>query len=178
MTEVQGKPGSSRVEIPQDGHGGATDPVQARYCAICGEAVNPKERRIERFGEVFCSEGHAEEFVRMVREARAQAAAARALQATSEVSRAEAPAEAVPKQRDWKAYLGKALCWGAPLVALVFVLGGGGALLGAAGALLPVLALHAGPLGRYFMMRSMSKMEHRGNPDDKEGGKPGGSPGR
>jgi hypothetical protein len=49
-------------------------------------------------------------------------------------------------------------CVGAPLLALAFLAGGGGAVLGAAGALVPILAFLACPLAMYFMMRSMSKM--------------------
>jgi len=40
-------------------------------------------------------------------------------------------------------------------------------LLGAAGALLPVLAVLACPLGMYFMMRGMSK-GHQQQPKDKD----------
>jgi hypothetical protein len=70
-------------------------------------------------------------------------------------------------QRDWKAVLGKALCWGAPLVVIALVLAGGtGALVGWAGAALPFLAALACPLGMYFMMRGMAKMDH-GNAKDK-----------
>lgn len=167
MAERQGKPGSSRIEVPQDGHGAGSDPAQARYCAICGEAVNVMGPALERLGELFCSESHAEEFVRKVREARVQLAAAQALQPTTEVSRAKAPADAARKHRDWKAHLGKGLCWGVPLLAFVFLLGGGGAVLGAAGALLPILAFLACPLVMYFMMRSMSKMGQKEPPQDK-----------
>jgi len=56
----------------------------------------------------------------------------------------------------------------ADLLALVFLLGGGSAVLGAASGLLPLLALLACPLGMYFMMRSMSKMGNKGNPGDKD----------
>jgi hypothetical protein len=116
---------------------------------------------MDRFGEPFCSEAHAEEFVKDVRAARVQAAAL--APSTAERQPAEAADGTVP-QRDWKAYLGKALCWGAPVLAVVFLLGGGSALVGAASGLLPVLALLACPLGMYFMMRSMSK---KGQQDDR-----------
>ncbi|MBI3015258.1 MAG: DUF2933 domain-containing protein [Candidatus Tectomicrobia bacterium] len=167
MTEQQQKETAPDVALPEDGKGTRFEKLAERYCAFCGADTNAYGLTIERFGEVFCSDGHAEEFVRNVREARVQAAAARALQAPTEVSSAEAPADAAPKRRGWKAYLGKGLCWGAPLLALVFLLGGGSAVLGAAGAFLPALALLACPLGMYFMMRSMSKMAQHGSPEDK-----------
>ncbi|MGH7419574.1 MAG: DUF2933 domain-containing protein [Candidatus Rokuibacteriota bacterium] len=46
-------------------------------------------------------------------------------------------------------------CCGLPLLALVFLAGGGGALLGAGAAVLPLLAVLACPLGMFFMMRAM-----------------------
>jgi len=52
-------------------------------------------------------------------------------------------------------------------LALVFLLGGGSAVLGAAGAFLPALALLACPLGMYFMMRAMTKMEHKEHGGDR-----------
>jgi len=154
--------------IPQDGTKVRDITSGERYCAFCGEEA--KGLAIERFGEVFCSEAHAEQFVKEVRAARVQAAAAalRAPEAPTESPQPPAPPGAAPKQQDWKAYLAKGLCWGAPLLALVFLLGGGSAVLGAASGLLPLLALLACPLGMYFMMRSMSKMGNKENPGDKD----------
>ncbi len=126
---------------PRDGTGADSTPGE-RYCAVCGQDATTGARRIERFGQLFCSEGHAEEFAGAVRVARIQAAAA------------------APTPRNWRSYLGKAICWGVPLLVVVFLLGGGGALLGAASAVLPVLAFLACPLGMYLMMRSMSKVGH------------------
>jgi len=159
---------SAEVTKPQDGTAARGAKPGERYCAFCGDAANIHGSATERFGEAFCSEGHAEEFVKAVGAARVRAAAA----ATStEVQPFGGAAEGALKQRDWKAYVGKALCWGAPLVALVFVLGGGGVVFGAAGALLPYLALLACPLGMYFAMRSMSSAGDRKNPGDREGEK-------
>jgi len=129
--------------------------------------VNVKGSAIERFGEAFCSEGHAEEFVKEVRAVRIQAAMRAPEPSTGGIEQSGGATKGAPKRRDWKAYLGKALCWGAPLLALVLLLGGGGAVLGAAGALLPFLALLACPLGMYFMMRSMSKMGEKEHPQDR-----------
>ncbi|MGH7378256.1 MAG: DUF2933 domain-containing protein, partial [Candidatus Methylomirabilales bacterium] len=57
-----------------------------------------------------------------------------------------------------------ACCGGALLLfALVpLVAGGGGALAGVGVSLLSIAALLACPLGMYFMMRGMQRMEHRG----------------
>jgi predicted phage tail protein len=72
-----------------------------------------------------------------------------------------------PKQQGWKRYLKLGACCGAPLLVVLLLAGGGGALLGAAGAFLPYLAALACPLGMYFMMRGMWKMEqqHRKSKD-------------
>ena len=145
------------VTTPKDGEGASDTKPAERHCALCGQQARLEGTTIERFGEAFCSDAHAQDFVHAVRAARVQAAAG----ARTAVERAAVPAEAAPQHRAWKAYLGKALCWGAPLLVVAFVLAGGtGALAGAAGALLPVLALLACPLGMYFMMRSMSKTGH------------------
>ncbi|MGH2610308.1 MAG: DUF2933 domain-containing protein, partial [Tepidiformaceae bacterium] len=68
----------------------------------------------------------------------------------------------------WKQALKMAACCGAPMLALV-VLAGGGALLGAAGAVLPLLAALACPLGMFFMMRAMWK-GHQQPPKDNDQG--------
>ncbi|MBI2544519.1 MAG: DUF2933 domain-containing protein [Candidatus Rokubacteria bacterium] len=148
-----------------DGKGSLVKKPAQRYCAYCGGDADVYGLATERFGEAFCSDGHAEEFVREVRAARVQTAAARALEAR-EPEQPQPPAAGAPKPRNWKHYLKMGACCGAPLLALVFLSGGGGALLGAAGALLPLLALLACPLGMYFVMRSMGKMEHKENPED------------
>ena len=134
-----------------------------RYCARCGQPAGAGEAAIERFGEAFCSDAHAEEFVRLVRAARVQAAAG----APTAVEQVAGPADPALPPRDWKAFLGKALCWGAPLLIVAVLLAGGtGALTGAAGAALPFLAVLACPLGMYFMMRSMSKPGGHGDSKD------------
>lgn len=159
---------SGEVMMPQNGKGDRDTKPGKRYCAFCGEEAGIHGLATERFGEAFCTEGHAEEFVKEVRAARVQAAAVRATEpATTEVEQPEEPAAGAPKQQNWKRYLKMGACCAAPLLALVFLAGGGGAVLGAAGAFLPLLLLLACPLGMYFMMRSMSKMEHKGNPQGK-----------
>ncbi len=139
-------------------------------CPVCGvEVFSPTEIR---FGEPFCSLSHAEEFVEKVRAARIQEAAAHAVQvAEPEVQHPEVLAPGAPQRRDWKHYLKMGACCGVPLLALVFLTGGAGAVLGAAGAFLPFLAALACPLGMYFLMRGMWKMERKESPNDKDEGK-------
>ena len=169
MTEPAREKISGKLTVSQDGKGARDTKSGERHCAFCGEEVNVHGLTVERFGEVFCSEGHAEKFVKEVRAARIQAAAALAAQPSmTETAPPEGQAEGTPKQRDWKGLLKMGICCGAPILALVFLAGGGGALLGAAGAILPFLAFLACPLGMYFMMRSMSK---KGQQEDDRGEK-------
>ena len=168
MAEPMQQKVSKELATPKDGNGPRVKRPAERYCVFCGGDAEGHGHATERFGEVFCSDGHAEEFVDEVRAARIQAAALRTAEpATTETARPEQPAARAPKQQGWKRYLKMGACCGLPLLALVFLAGGGGALLGAAGALLPLLAVLACPLGMYFMMRSMAKMEHKENPEDK-----------
>jgi hypothetical protein len=153
-----------RIQTGGDNGAGARAAGAAdRYCAVCGTRVNADGLLIERFGEPFCSDSHATEFVDQVRAARVREVAS---------APAAAPACALGSGSaaagSWKASLGRALCWGAPvLIVAVLVLGGTGALAGVAGAALPYLAALACPLGMYLMMRSMSKMGHDDNSGDK-----------
>lgn len=130
-----------------------------RHCAYCGHLVTDQTAAIERFGEQFCTESHAEEFVAGVRAARTQAAA-----------RAETPttacALAPAGQRTWKDYLKRGACWGAPLLLLLAIplFWSGNAVAATAGSILSVLALLACPLGMYFMMRAMGNMDHGREP--------------
>src|SRR6266849_2403026 len=123
------------------------------HCAYCGRAVSENTPVIERFGERFCSEDHAEEFAGGVRAARIQAAAR---------TETAPPACAMPpaKQRTWKDYLKRGACWGAPLLLLLAVplFWTGNAAAATGGSLLSVLAFLACPLGMYFMMRGMGGM--------------------
>jgi len=168
MAEPMQQKISKELATPKDGKGPRVERPPGRYCALCGGDADVHGLATERFGEAFCSDGHAEEFVDEVRAARIQAAALRTAEpATTERGQPDQPAAPAAKQRNWKHYLKMGACCGAPLLALVFLAGGGGALLGAAGALLPLLAVLACPLGMYFMMRSMAKMEHKENPEDK-----------
>lgn len=142
--------------------------ISKRHCAFCGADADVYGQATERFGEVFCSVGHAEEFVKEVRAARVQAATALPVGShETEVSQPDTPGTCAVTQPGWKRYLKLGACCGVPILALVFLAGGGGALLGAAGALLPFLVALACPVGMYFMMRGMMKMGQQENPKDK-----------
>ncbi len=143
-----------KIEVAMSGNGAG--PAVPRYCAFCGHEIVRAPAVPQRLGEVFCSEGHAEEFASGVRAGRVQAAAAAdAVTGTKpETDRAPAPAA---RPGGWRMALKMAACCGLPMLAVVVLAGGGGALLGAAGAVLPLLALLACPLAMFFMMRGMSK---------------------
>jgi hypothetical protein len=84
-------------------------------------------------------------------------------------ARAESAGQPGAKSSGWKQYLKLGFCCGAPLLALIVLAGGGGALLGAAGAVLPLLAFLACPLAMYFMMRGMSRGGQAGHRRDDGG---------
>jgi len=157
---------SDEETTPQNGTGGA------RYCAICGRDAAVHGPPIERFGEAFCCEEHAGQFAEEVRAARVQATAALAGPTPESAARqSETSTAGAPRQWGWKRYLKLGACCGVPVLAVVLLAGGGGALLGAAGTFVPYLAALACPVGMYFMMRSMSKMGQKENPEDKREGK-------
>ena len=161
MTEPSREKNATSLRISENGKPGDGVHV-ARYCAFCGVAAGSDGAAPERFGEVFCSVGHAEEFVKGVRAARANAVAA-ASEAAEPATAGAADATAVAaKGGSWKQALKMAACCGAPMLALVVLAGGGGALLGAAGAVLPLLAALACPLGMFFMMFFMMRARSKG----------------
>ena len=134
-----------------------------RHCGYCGHALPDGAPAIECFGERFCSQAHAEEFVGGVRAARIEAAA-----------RAKTPgpgcALAPAGQRTWRDYLKQGACWGAPLLLILAIplFWNGSAPAATGGSILSVLALLACPLGMFFMMRAMGTMNHGGEPRSKE----------
>ena len=85
--------------------------------------------------------------------------------------------QAEPKKRGMSSLLKLGACCAAPILALVFLaplLGSGaGGLASVMGNLLYFAAILACPLGMYFMMRHMQRMEHgekekgRGKPDER-----------
>ena len=140
-----------------------TLPGTARHCAYCGHLLAHDLVAPERFGEPFCSEARAEEFVAGVRATRIEAVAGRARTQHGNVI-AGAASRGLQRrgQRGWIGRLQRAACWGAPvllLLAIPLIWSGGWAAAG--GSLLGVLALLACPLGMYFMMRSMMTMQPR-----------------
>jgi hypothetical protein len=148
-------------------------PDTVGHCAYCGHPIADDVAAPERFGERFCSEGHAEEFAAGVRAARTEAAARR-----QEIDARSVPGEGMacalppPSQGGWPGYLKRAACWGAPvllLLAIPLLWSGGWAATG--GSLLSVLALVACPLGMYFMMRSMMGMQRGNEPRPPHGAK-------
>src|SRR6266542_1816607 len=138
-------------------------PAAPSHCGYCGCRIAEEVAAPHRFGERFCSEGHADEFAAGVRAARIRATARREdgdarPAATGGTARALPPAG----QGSWRDALKRAACWGAPvllLLAIPLIWSGGWAAAG--GSLLSVLGLLACPLGMYFMMRSMASMQHK-----------------
>src|SRR6266542_2723740 len=134
-------------------------PKTGRHCVYCGHPIDADAAPPERFGEPFCSDAHAEEFVAGVRAARTEAAAAR--DAAPGPSREGAACGLPTSAGDgWRGFVKRSACWAAPLLILLaiplFWTGGWAA---AGGSLLSVLALLACPLGMYFMMRGMMNMQ-------------------
>jgi hypothetical protein len=119
------------------------------YCAYCGSDLDGASGLPTRFGERFCSDGHADAFVEEARAAKIEFAAV--ADKTTDAAAGELASGGWNLTRTLK----MAACCGLPLLAVVFLAGGGGALLGAGAAVLPYLALLACPLGMFFMMRAM-----------------------
>ena len=134
-----------------------------RHCAYCGHALTGERPMIERFGEPFCSESHAEEFAAGVRAARMQTVARTEPAAT-------ACALAPAGQRTWKDNVKRGACWAAPLLVVLAIplFWSGNAAAATGGSILSVVGLLACPLGMYFMMRAMGNMNHGGQPREKD----------
>ena len=156
MTESSRQP---KTTAALSGNGAAAPPSEPRYCAYCGRETDRRAAAIERFGEPFCSAAHAETFVTGVRVARVQASAA--LESAQAGAGARDQPAVAPTGWNWKRFAKMAACCGLPMLALVVLAGGGGALLGAAGAVLPLLAVLACPLGMFFAMRGMMRTTPR-----------------
>ncbi len=153
MTEPSHRPRTDAAAV--SGNGAVLAPSAPRYCGHCGREVAAHAPAIERFGEPFCSDEHAEAFVTGVRTARAQVAATR--EAAPATTGTADQTMATPARWNWKSLAKMAACCGLPVLALVVLAGGGGALLGAAGAALPLLAALACPLAMFFLMRGMMR---------------------
>src|SRR5438128_10936556 len=95
-------------------------PDTTSHCTYCGHTITDEATAPERFGERFCSEAHAEEFVGGVRAARMQAAARPEKTEVGGATRGgDACALASPAERGWIAHLKRAVCWGAPVLLLI-----------------------------------------------------------
>lgn len=154
MDEKSPKTQEPEVKIAAPPKGAAAE----QYCPICGrDAGDPA---LFRFGEYFCSEAHVAEFAAEIRRHRAVGPEA----APGAVSTAVALRPSL-RGGIWGLLKTGALCAGGALVlfALIpLVWSSGGALAGAGLSLLSIAALLACPLGMYFMMRGMQRMEHGG----------------
>ena len=152
-----------------EGNSGAPAKVKAaeHYCPVCGRDAG--DAALFRFAEYFCSEAHVAEFAGEVR-AR-EGAPAEAARGVTPVS---ATAGAPKKGGTWSLLKMGACCGGALLLlALIpLVAGGGGALAAVGSSVLTLAALLACPLGMYFMMRGMRRMDHR--KEEPGPGRPGG----
>ena len=135
---------------PREGEPIAKAVQEEEYCAYCGTDVHGAAPVPRRFGEPFCSEAHADSFAQEAWATRIERAAS-----SDPTSQAVSAGGSASSGWDLKRALKMAACCGLPLLALVFLAGGGGALLGAGAAVLPVLAVLACPLGMFFMMRAM-----------------------
>ena len=143
-----------------EGRKNGGDPArgQITYCGFCGIDIDATSPVARRFGTAFCGEAHAEDFASEVRAARTQAVAVTRPGAAHDRAPAEGadqPQKPGPQGWDLKRILKMAACCGLPILAVIFLAGGGSALLGAGAAILPVLALLACPLGMLFMMWGM-----------------------
>ncbi len=141
---------------------GGEPPSGGGYCGFCGNDLASAAIPAPRFGVPFCNEAHAEAFAGEVRAARV----ARVAAADNEGKRqSEGTADRASNKRwDLKRLLKMGVCCGLPILAVVFLAGGGGVLLGAGAAVLPYVALLACPLAMFFMMRAM-----QGHGDKSEG---------
>lgn len=138
-----------------------------QYCPLCGrEAADP---RLKRFGEYFCSEAHVAEYAREIRTRGGQQAAA---MTQMQAGQPETGETASAKPGGLRNLLKLGACCAAPILALLILVpllrGGTGGLAAVGGSLLYFAALLACPLGMYFMMRSMSKMQQDGKDEGQE----------
>jgi hypothetical protein len=135
-------------------------PETDRHCGYCGRSIAAEATSPARFGERFCSDAHADEFVAGVRAARAEAIAARET-GNANPGTGAACASPISEDAGWRGFLKRAACWGAPLLVLLAVpLFWSGGWVATGGSLLSALALLACPLSMYFIMRGMMTMQH------------------
>lgn len=156
-----------KLEVTEPGTNGR-DPGRGpvTHCGFCGVDLDGASSVAPRFGEAFCSEAHADAFVGEVRAARAKVVALAGSVATDGGGTGRGGQEKAATGRwDLKRALTLVACCGLPILAVVVLAGGGGALLGAGATVLPVLALLACPLGMLFMMWGMRNHGKDGSGD-------------
>ena len=141
------------------------------YCPICGkDAADPS---LKRFGEIFCSEAHIEEFAREDRSKQAAqpiaAVAATATDSSTSLATGTPEGGQAPQKKGRLSGTLKmgACCAGILLLLPALGLVSAGGLAAVAGAALSVLAVLACPIGMYFMMRGM-KREQGGSPAEQK----------
>lgn len=147
--DMDKKPMKADEAIAEVAGNGGPGARETGYCSYCGADLDGVGALPMRFGERFCSDGHADAFVQESRAARIESAA------IADRTDAASPGGQVSSGWNLKRALKMGVCFGLPLLAVVFLAVGGGALLGAGAAVLPLLALLACPLGMFFMMRAM-----------------------
>jgi hypothetical protein len=136
---------------------------EATYCPICGRDGDPGLRR---FGHLFCSEAHVEQYA-VAQRPQAEVAPAPASEALADPEPAEGHGMACGigtkgglRKMGWCLAGGVGLLIALPLIA-------SGGLAATAGSLLSVAALLACPVGMYLMMRAMMKAQHGEHRNDK-----------
>jgi hypothetical protein len=75
MARLEPRPLSAHLTMTPNGSNAPDLKPARRYCGLCGQPATCGAMAIDRFGEAFCSDAHADEFVQSVRAARIQAAA-------------------------------------------------------------------------------------------------------
>ena len=135
------------------------------YCPICGR---DGDTGVKRFGHLFCSEAHLAQFASERRaKAEPEEASASAVEAKGQGEAGNAMAYGIGtkgglRKMGWCL----AACLGL-LIAVPLIASGG--LAATAGSLLSVVAFLACPIGMYFMMRGMMKMNQPGPKDGSDG---------
>ena len=143
----------------------STNDGQEVYCPICGRDGDPG---LKRFGHMFCSEAHVAQYA-SERPAKADVVKPGPTALAAKTNEAEGTqamtcgigTKGGLRKMGWCVAGGVGLLIGLPLIA-------SGGLAAAAGSLLTVAAALACPIGMYFMMRGMMKMQGKEPPNDSE----------
>lgn len=133
------------------------------HCPICGRDGEPSLRR---FGYLFCSEDHVDQYA-SERRARAYLAGAGAPAVEPKGPGTPAGMACGTGTKGGLRKMGWCLAGGAGVLVALPLLASGG-LAAAAGSALSVAAVLACPIGMYFMMRGMMKMNQMGPKDSPE----------